>query len=213
MPTRIKFCGITRPEDAAAAVAVGASAVGMVFVPGTPRFVTLERAREIAATIPPFVSRVGLFVDAPEATILEAIAFVGIDTVQLHGAETPEFAQSIRMEGRVRVIKAFRIRDAASLDAVHAHASAADAWLLDAYVEGAAGGTGMQFDWSLAHRIKALPKPVIIAGGLKPENVAEAIRLFRPYAVDVSSGVEAGPGIKDGAKLAAFASAVLAGDI
>ncbi len=206
MFTRTKICGLTRPDEALAAVAAGADAVGFVFVPGTPRFIAAEPAAEIIRQLPPFVAKVGLFVNADTQTVARTIAQTGIDTVQLHGEETPEFARQFR--GAVKVIKAFRIRGAESLAALAAYADAADAWLLDAFVPGTHGGTGARFDWEHAVTARGLGKAIILAGGLTPDNVAEAVRRVGPFAVDVSSGVEAAPGRKDPAKVAAFLRAV-----
>lgn len=199
---RVKICGITNVADAMAAIEAGADALGFVFVPGTKRAMTAAGAGEICRHLPPMVARVGLFVNATVAEIEETIAVAGLDTIQLHGEETAEFAA--RWLQRVRVIKAFRVRDAASLAAVPAYYQACHAILLDAFDPAAHGGTGTRFDWSLAELIRGLPKPVIIAGGVRPDNVAEAVRLFRPFAVDVSSGVEAGPGRKDPEKVRAL---------
>ncbi len=199
---RVKICGITNRTDARVAIAAGADAVGFVFVPGTKRAITAAQVAEITRQLPPFVARVGLFVNESADVIRQTIDAAGLDTVQLHGEETVEFTRQFR--GRVRVLKAFRIRDAASLDAVPAYFNACDAVLLDAFHPSGHGGTGAQFDWSLASRIRELPKPVIIAGGLRPDNVAEARRIFAPYAVDVSSGVETAPGKKDAGLVQAF---------
>lgn len=206
---RTKICGITREEDAFAAVEAGADALGFVFVPGTPRFIGPDAARRIVDRLPPFVARVGLFVDADEATVAETITAAGLDTVQLHGDESPAFAA--RWRGRVKVVKAFRVRGPETVASMEAYRGCADAWLLDAYVAGTAGGTGARFDWDLAVGAVRLGVPVVLAGGLKPENVAGAVARVRPYAVDVSSGVEAAPGRKDPAKVRAFVDAVRSG--
>lgn len=199
---RVKICGITNCDDAKVAVAAGADALGFVFVSGTKRVVTPVRAREVIDKLPPFVARVGLFVNAGADEIASTIEHARLDTIQLHGEEPMELAE--RFRGRVRVLKAFRIRDAASLAMVPGYFEACDAVLLDAFEPSAHGGTGTQFDWDLAEQIRRWAKPVIIAGGLRPENVAEAVRRFAPFAVDVSSGVEASPGRKDVEKVRAF---------
>ncbi|MCE2827497.1 MAG: phosphoribosylanthranilate isomerase [Verrucomicrobium sp.] len=199
MALRIKICGITREEDARAAIEAGADALGFVFVPGTPRFIEPGRAAEITRGLPPFVSRVGLFVDADPGLIRAAIDGARLDTVQLHGEEPPEVGRSLRQ--RVRVVQAFRVRGPETLERLPHHRDSSDAWLLDAYVPGTSGGTGARFDWSLAIEACRLGHPVILAGGLKPDNIAEAVRQVRPYAVDVSSGVELAPGIKDAQKI------------
>jgi phosphoribosylanthranilate isomerase len=200
--TRIKICGLTRLADAVAAVEAGADALGFVFVPGTPRFITPAHAAAIVRELPPFVTKVGLFVNAPETVVRETVAAAGLDTVQLHGEETPEFAAALR--GTVKVLKAFRVRGAASLELVPPYRYAVDAFLLDAFVAGAHGGTGAKFDWPLALPAKKCGRPVILAGGLTPENAAEAVRQVRPFAVDVSSGVESAPGLKDAEKVRRF---------
>jgi phosphoribosylanthranilate isomerase len=205
MGTIVKICGITNPADGLAAAAAGADAVGLMFYEGSPRHISLDTAAEIARQLPPFISRVGVFVDAPEATVLRAIAHCGLNMVQFHGRETPEYCRSFP----VMTIKAFRIRDADSLAALPAYQT--DAWLLDAFVAGQAGGTGATFNWDLAAEAQKLGRPIFLAGGLTPGNVAEAVRRVRPYAVDVSSGVESAPGRKDHQKLRAFVQAAKAG--
>ena len=202
MTVRVKICGITNLADATMAVAAGADALGFVFVPGTPRAMTVGQVAELTRRLPPLVARVGLFVNSSSAEIRATIREAQLDTVQLHGDEPPELAAELRAE--VRVLKAFRIRDAASLDRVLAFFSAVDAVLLDAYSPDAHGGTGSRFDWTLAERIRSWTCPVIVAGGLRPENVADAVQRFAPYAVDVSSGVEAAPGKKDPVKVREF---------
>ena len=202
MSVRVKICGITNGTDAQDAVNADADAIGFVFVPGTPRVMTVDQVRPIIARLPVSVRKVGLFVNATAPEIFDTLDRTGLDTVQLHGDESREFAA--QFFGRVQVWKAFRIRDAAALDRVNPYFEVCDAILLDADVPGAHGGTGVRFDWTLADRIRALPKPVIIAGGLRPENVAEAVRLFAPWGVDVSSGVESAPGKKEIFKVQQF---------
>ena len=199
MALRIKICGITREEDAWAAIEAGADALGFVFVPGTPRFIEPGRAAAITRSLPPFVSRVGLFVNADPEHIRATVAEARLDTVQLHGDEPPEVGLSLL--GLVRVIQAFRVQGPETLQRLPDYRKSADAWLLDAYVPGTAGGTGARFDWNLAVQARELGHPLILAGGLKPENIAEAVRQVRPFAVDVSSGVESSPGQKDAEKI------------
>ena len=199
MALRIKICGITREEDAWAAIEAGADALGFVFVPGTPRFIEPGRAAAITRSLPPFVSRVGLFVNADPEHIRATVAEARLDTVQLHGDEPPEVGLSLL--GPVRVIQAFRVQGPETLQQLPDFRKSADAWLLDAYVPGTAGGTGARFDWNLAVQARELGHPLILAGGLKPENIAEAVRQVRPFAVDVSSGVESSPGQKDAEKI------------
>lgn len=201
MSVRVKICGITRLDDALAAVEAGADALGFVFCETSPRCVTVSVAARIVEGLPPFVAKVGLFVNAPEAQIRSVADACGLDTLQLHGEEPPEFCQRFELKW----IKAFRVRDESSLHVLPTYRAAA--WLLDSYVPGKAGGTGERFNWELARRAAGLCPRVILAGGLTPENVAEAVRQVHPYAVDVSSGVEKEPGIKDEQKVRAFIQA------
>lgn len=198
MRTRTKICGITRLEDALAAVKAGADAIGLVFYPRSPRYAAPEKAAQIAASLPPFVDAVGLFVDADAAEVRSILAKVKLDLLQFHGDEPPAYCDSFNAP----YIKAVRVRPGLNLVEYAARYHNARALLLDAYVEGVAGGTGERFDWKLIP--DNLPKPVILAGGLNPVNVAEAIRQTNPYAVDVSGGVEREKGIKDAEKIAAF---------
>jgi phosphoribosylanthranilate isomerase len=202
MRTRVKICGITRVEDGLAAARAGADAVGLVFETRSPRRVGIEQARGIAARLPPFVAVVGLFVDAAPEQVREALGALRLDLLQFHGSETPDYCRQFAKP----FIKAIPMREGVDLhEAGRAFADAA-ALLLDTHVAGIAGGSGQVFDWSrIPHD---LAKPVILAGGLTPANVAEAVRTVRPYAVDVSSGVEAAKGIKDAGKIAAFIEAV-----
>jgi phosphoribosylanthranilate isomerase len=202
MRVRVKICGITRIEDARAAIAAGADALGFVFARESPRFLAPDRAGRIIAELPPFVARVGVFVNSDEATVRRAIQESGVDTLQFHGDETPEFCRRFVPQA---VYRAFRVRGPETLERLAAFPTSA--WLLDSYVPGQAGGTGATFNWELAARAVALGRPVILAGGLTPDNVAAAIRQVQPWGVDVSSGVESGPGIKDGSKVRAFAAA------
>ncbi|MBD8575711.1 phosphoribosylanthranilate isomerase [Pseudomonas syringae] len=199
---RSKICGITCIEDALAAVEAGADAIGLVFYPPSPRAVNVLQARAIIAALPPFVTTVGLFVNASRCELNETLEAVALDLLQFHGDETPE-----QCEGYHRpFIKALRVRpgdDIAAACQVYARASGL---LLDAYVPGVPGGTGEAFDWGLIP--EGLAKPVILAGGLTPDNVARAIAQVRPYAVDVSGGVELRKGIKNHDKMRAFMRAV-----
>lgn len=200
--TRVKICGITRAEDALAAAQAGADALGLVFHEKSPRHVTVGEAALVAAALPPFVTLVGLFVNPSEEAVHEVLRQVPLDVLQFHGEEEPEFCARF---GRPW-IKAIRMRHDVDLIQCAARYRLAQGLLLDAFVEGAHGGTGASLDWALIPQ--AVPLPVILAGGLHSGNVAEAIRLVRPYAVDVSSGVEAAKGIKDAAKVAAFINEV-----
>ena len=200
---RIKICGITNLEDARLAADLGAQALGFNFYPLSPRKVDPEAARAIIAQLPPLVLSVGVFVDEDAGVVRDLAARVGLDWVQLHGQESPEYCRSL---GR-RVIKAFRIKDAASLDFLAVYQGAAQALLLDTYRTGQVGGTGETFDWQLARRAHEYGR-IILAGGLTPENVAQAIKIAQSQAVDVASGVEAAPGKKDPEKLRKFIAAV-----
>ncbi|MGJ7457394.1 phosphoribosylanthranilate isomerase [Halomonas sp. MA07-2] len=202
--TRVKLCGLTRPEDVDTAVAAGADALGFVLWPGSRRAVDEARLSELAARVPAFVTRVGLFVDQ-EPALIERCA-THLDLLQFHGDESPAFCEGF---GRPW-IKALRMRDGLDLDAAAVTYHGARALLLDAYRPGVPGGTGETFDWS---RIPAgLAKPVILAGGLGADNVAEAIATVAPFALDVSGGVEVSPGVKDAGRVAAFLEAVKRGD-
>ena len=205
--TRIKICGITRAEDVQAVAASGADAFGLVFYEKSPRHVTLHQARDVIRAVPPFLSTIGLFVNPAESEVREILSQVPLDMLQFHGEEPPEFCAQF---GRP-YLKAIRVRPGVDLVQFAARYAGAQGLLLDAWVEGTHGGTGASFDWALIPR--ELPLPVILSGGLDANNVAEAIRQVRPYAVDVSSGVEAGKGIKDAAKIAAFIKEVKQTDV
>jgi len=200
---RIKICGITNLEDALLAAELGAQALGFIFYPKSPRSIKPDAARDIIKSLPPLVLSVGVFVDEEAEVVRDVAARVGLDWVQLHGKESPEYC---RVLGR-RVIKGFRIRDHNSLTALPSYRDAVQAFLLDAYRPGTPGGTGETFDWEVARRAKELG-PVILAGGLTAANVAQAIKIAQPAGVDVASGVEAAPGKKDPEKLRAFFKAV-----
>jgi phosphoribosylanthranilate isomerase len=201
MSTVVKICGITSVEDGLAAAAAGADAIGLMLYDGSPRHITLESAVEISRALPPFVSRVGVFVNADSGIVAEAISVCGLNILQFHGDETPEYCRQFP----VMTMKAFRMRDRESLKKLKEFTT--DAWLLDAYVKDARGGTGASFNWDLAIEAKELGRPIFLAGGLTPDNIGEAVRKVRPYGVDVSSGVEASPGKKDHAKVRAFIKA------
>ena len=200
--TRIKICGITRARDALAVARCGADAIGLVFYQRSPRHVSIAQARQLAGALPPFVSVVGLFVDAEAAFVREVLADVPLDLLQFHGGESPEYCAQFERP----YLKAIRIKAGVDLLQCASDFRSAKGLLLDAHVEGIPGGTGIAFDWTLIP--KQLPLPVILSGGLDAENVAVAIKQVRLYAVDVSSGVEASKGIKDAAKIAAFINEV-----
>ncbi len=200
---RVKICGITRPEDGAEAGRLGADAIGLVFYPRSPRHLSLERAREVVAALPPFVTVVALFVDAAEAEIRRVLEVLPVGLIQFHGDETPE---ACRRYGRP-YIKALRMAPDMDVAAAAARYEDAAGILLDSYQAGVPGGTGRTFPWA---RVPALDRPLILAGGLNPDNVARAIATVQPYAVDVSGGVEREKGIKDAARMADFIARVRA---
>jgi phosphoribosylanthranilate isomerase len=205
--TRVKFCGITRVEDALGAAELGCDAIGLVFYEKSPRHVALERAAEIVAALPPFVSAVGLFVDAPAEAVRGVMSALRLDLLQFHGDESPAYCGQFGMP----YLKAVRVRPGTNLLQYAADFAGAMALLLDTYSEGVAGGTGQTFDWSLIPA--AIPKPIILAGGLNAGNVTDAVRRVQPYGVDVSGGVEQSKGIKDAAKMAAFMRGVLDAEV
>lgn len=192
MRTKVKICGITRLPDALAAVEAGADALGFMFFEGSKRNLTPAAAAQIIHALPPFVAKVGVFVNASAETVRAVVAECGLDTLQFHGEETPEFC---RQFAPLKVVKAFRMQSVASLEPLNDYA--VDAWLLDSHVPAQRGGTGEKFNWDLATQAKELGRPVILAGGLSPENIADAIQQVWPFGVDVSSGVESAPGLKD----------------
>lgn len=204
--TRIKICGITKPEDALSAISSGADAIGLVFYAASSRAVTVEQAASIVAVVPPFVSVVALFVNETATRINQVLGSLSIDILQFHGDESAEFCQQFNRP----YIKALRVQ--AGLDIVNAcrDHTVAKGILLDAWQEGVPGGTGKTFDWRLA--ALQLPLPVVLAGGLNAGNVGEAIAALRPAAVDVSGGVELRPGVKDWTKIKQFISAVKIAD-
>jgi phosphoribosylanthranilate isomerase len=206
MATAVKICGITRPEDALAAARAGAHAIGLVFYARSPRNVTPARAAEIIRVLPPFVTTVGLFVNATAEEVRAALAVAPVELLQFHGEETPEFCRQFKHP----YVKAVRVKTGVNLLQYAQDYHDAKALLLDNYVEGLHGGSGVAFDWSLIP--SGLPLPVILSGGLTPENVAEAVRRVRPSAVDVSSGVESAKGIKDAQKIVAFIKGARSGE-
>jgi phosphoribosylanthranilate isomerase len=208
MPTRVKICGITRWEDAQFAVELGASALGFNFYPASPRYILTEAAKAIILRLPPFVTTVGVFAHENDGAHVAAIAReAGVEAVQLHG---PEFPKADGALASFQMIRAVAVPKGAKIEDLTL--SGAGAYLLDAFDAESPGGTGKTFDWTLAREAKKYG-PVILAGGLTPENVNQAIREARPYAVDVASGVESSPGKKDQAKLRAFFAAVARADI
>ncbi|MBI4577164.1 MAG: phosphoribosylanthranilate isomerase [Planctomycetes bacterium] len=202
MTVRVKVCGLTRAEDVDAAVEAGADAAGFVLWSGSPRAVDIHQARELAARLPPFVTAVGVFVDPDPRDAVSFCQWARIGTVQLHGTETPVEVQWFQGAG-LRVIRAVRALPSGQFP----EPSLADAYLLDSTGPSGEGGTGRRVDWEQAARFAQVHPRTILAGGLGPENVAEAVRLVRPHAVDVSSGVEVAPGVKDPGRLRAFVEA------
>lgn len=206
MRSRVKICGLTRESDVDAAVAAGADAIGLVFYPPSPRAVDCDRAARLCERLPPFVTAVGLFVDASAATVRETLERVPLELLQFHGDEEPDDCADF---GR-RWIKAIRMRPGIDLAEECQRYRGAAGLLLDTYTPGCAGGTGQRFDWD---RIpSALASSIVLAGGLDPVNVAEAIATVRPFGVDVSGGVECAKGVKDHTKISAFMKGVRDGD-
>ena len=201
MSVRVKICGITSVEDAVAAVEAGADALGFMFYERSPRKISLNTASEIKNALGPFVVKVGVFADATENVVRSAM-LSGLNALQFHGNEPPDF---VKRFSPITTIKAFRVQNAASLAQLPLYNTSS--WLLDSYTPAQLGGTGTTFNWDLALQARKLGRPIILAGGLTPDNVADAVRKVRPYAVDVSSGVEFAPGKKDPAKVAAFIQA------
>lgn len=201
MSVTVKICGITSEADALAAAEAGADAIGLMFYEDSPRHVTLEQAKAISAALPQHVMRVGVFVNAEEAFVHQALTECMLNILQFHGDETPEECSRYP----VMTLKAFRVEGEETLAELEAYPSAG--YLLDAYVKDALGGTGATFNWDLAVRAQEFGKPIFLAGGLTPENVVEAVRKVQPFGVDVSSGVEIEPGRKDAEQMRTFVAA------
>lgn len=198
MRLKVKICGITNMADADAAVQAGADLLGFVFYEKSPRHVSMETAAEICRAVPAEVQRVGLFVNAEPDFVIEASQRCQLQLLQFHGEESPEYCRQFR----AKTMKAFRVKGPETLMQMEPYQT--DFWLLDAFVPGKPGGTGQTFDWQLAAQAVGADRPVFLAGGLTPDNVADAVRTVRPYGVDVSGGVEAKPGRKDHDKVRAF---------
>lgn len=207
MRTRVKICGITRPEDARDAVTQGADAIGLMFYRPSPRYISLGRARDIARQTPAFVTTVAVFVNPSREEVEEVIRECDIALLQFHGEEAPEFCASFSRP----YVKVARIRPGLDLIKYLSPYAAAKAWMLDAFHDDLWGGTGGAFDWGVVPNNMA--KPVILSGGLTADNIPDAIRRLRPHAVDVSTGVEISKGVKDAAKIAAFMKAVKNEDV
>ena len=204
MNVKVKICGITNAEDAVAAVDAGADALGFMLYPPSPRGVTREVAAQIIRQLPPFVAKVGVFVNPSEEEVRLAITGCGLDTLQFHGEESPEFCRQFGL----KTLKAFRVQGLETLKLLPTYSTMA--WLLDSFAAGTRGGTGNTFNWDIAMQAVKLGGRVILAGGLTPDNAAEAVRKVRPFALDVSSGVESVPGRKEAAKVRAFIAAAKA---
>lgn len=202
--TRVKICGLTRVEDALVADQEGADAVGLIFAP-SPRQVTAHQAAQIERSLSPWITRVGVFVNPTMHEIERVLTKLRLDVLQLHGDETPEFADQVKAAFRLGVVKGIRVRDAETLQRLDDYD--VDAFLLDTYVPGRAGGTGERFDWQLAIPLVEKHR-IILAGGLTADNVTDAVQLVRPYGVDVASGVEREPGVKDHRSVGQFIARV-----
>ena len=201
MSVKVKICGITNALDALAALEAGADLLGFVFYENSPRHISVRDAAKIMRELPPFAVKAGVFVDASEDLVMRAIGDCGLNLLQFHGSETPEYCSQFGLMN----MKAFRIRDSKSLKILPTYPT--DAWLLDAFSADKMGGTGERFNWNIAVEATKLGRPIFLAGGLTPANVAEAVKKVRPYGVDVSSGVEAEPGKKDHQKVKEFIKA------
>lgn len=197
--TRIKICGITNLEDALLAVECGADSLGFIFAK-SPRQITPQTARKIIEKLPPFIGKIGVFVNEPPSKVQRIARESGLTAVQLHGEEIPEFCAMLYP---LTLIKAIRVKDEKDIAILSAY-DCVTAFLLDSYSADKKGGTGKKFDWKLALLAKKYNKPIILSGGLTPDNVAEAVKLVKPYAVDASSGIESKPGKKDKKKIKAF---------
>ena len=207
MAIAVKICGITRPADALAAARAGAHAVGLVFYKPSPRYITPAKAAEIIRALPPFITAVALFVDAGEEEVRSTLAQAPVGLLQFHGTETPAFCRQFGLP----YIKTVKMKPGLNLLQYARDYHDAKALLLDTYVEGLHGGSGVAFDWGLIPR--GLPLPVILSGGLTAENVVDAVRRVQPTAVDVSSSVESAKGVKDAHKIAAFIKGVRNADV
>lgn len=205
--TRIKVCGMREMAEVAAVVGAGVDAIGLIFVEKSPRYIDPERAREIVGSLPPFVDAVGVFVDQKIAVVNDIVRYCGLTKVQLHGEESPAYCAEIGC----RVLKAFRVRESMTSEDLVSYGEVVSGFLFDTFHEKMAGGTGQTFDWQLLEKLSA-PRPIVLAGGLTPDNVGEAVRQVRPFAVDLNSGVEFEPGRKDIDKVRAAIAEVTAAD-
>ena len=202
---KVKICGLTNLEDALTATEAGADVLGFILYPKSKRFTKVKDVRKITSELPPFVIKAGVFVNEDPRNVLEILSYAYLDLAQLHGDETPEECEYI---GANRVIKVFRLKEIGEVEKIEPYIGKIRAILLDTYSKDSYGGTGKTFNWEIAKAVKErFDIPVILSGGLNPENVAEAIKEVNPYAVDVSSGVETEPGKKDHKKVKAFVKA------
>lgn len=206
--TRIKICGMTKKSDIEAAIRLGVDAIGFIFVKESPRYISPEEVRELAADIPPFINTVGVFKNEDPDIVHEIVQYCDLSVVQLHGSEPPQYSEAITC----RVVKAFGVRANMESAQLESYRGVVDGFLLDTYQKGISGGTGKTFDWQLIHKLSP-PGPLILAGGIGPDNVAEAIIAVRPFAVDVNSMVEIAPGIKDLQKIEALIEAARKADL
>ena len=186
---KIKICGITNTEDATWVANLGADYLGLVFARDSKRKVNLEKAKEIVSITPPYIKKVGLFVDEEPGVVDKVLTLCKLDMLQFHGQESPDYCNQFKE--KAEIIKAFRLKDETSLSQIPQYD--VNFYLLDAYVEGEPGGTGESFNWDLALKVKEFGRPIFLAGGLNPDNVVEAIKKVQPFAVDVSSGIESSP--------------------
>lgn len=210
--TRIKVCGITSAEDAADAIQAGVDALGFIFVESSPRYISPEKAKEIIAQLPPFIHYVGVFVDNDPIEVEEIIDYCGLSFVQLHGKEDAAYCQKLaQVATPCKIIKAFRVGNKSLAADFKPYEEVVKGFLLDTYVDGKEGGTGKPFDWSIIESLN-LQLPIILAGGLTPDNAAEAVRGVRPFAIDVNSGVEIEPGKKNIEQLRVLVQRVAAAD-
>ena len=201
---RVKICGITNEEDALSAIEKGAFAIGFIFYPKSPRYIPPVKASQIIRKIPPFIGRVGVFVNMDIRGIFEIMKRVGLSAVQLHGDESPEFCYELKTLSSIPIIKVFRIKDESSLNNIKKYSYTVNAILLDTHKDKVYGGTGETFDWNLAKKARNYNIPLILSGGLNPQNIKEAYDIVKPYAFDVNSGIELTPGIKDHTKMDLF---------
>ncbi len=203
---KVKICGITNIDDAKKAVKLGAWAVGFIFVPDTPRYITPEKAKNIIQALPDNVLKFGVFMDCSIIDVVNTAEYADLSTIQLHGKESVEYCKQIKENNKFSLVKVFRVKDNQNLEGISLYKGIVDFILLDSYTKGQAGGTGKTFNWKIALEAKTLGVPIILAGGLNPNNICNAYNQVKPYAFDVSSGVEKSKGIKDHDKLLSLLS-------